>query len=308
MSRSKVSSFAKVDPAHLLDGLFTPTAKKGEALYEVEGSFGGLTIAFKGVQMSVAHQSLLLAISARTARQASATSVLVTGNAGNLQHKHVKQLSLTGKAEGMDVSIVECTAYSLLVDAGMNVGGKSYNAMINMLHEMSTVTMYRGAGLKGGTSRLLSFSHDGKQFIVTFNWRMADAILGKQNVQVSLHERNYLKESPVAKILHAWLSGHIRLGGQLMAGRGAEIDTLIRHVWGNRLCSKDVSKKRRSRIKEGLTEIGKLDGWIIRLEGTHAFISRPKELSKLDKCEMSPGDVAEFELEILDDLYRLSER
>jgi hypothetical protein len=308
MSRSKVSSFAKVDPAHLLDGLFTPTAKKGEALYEVEGSFGGLTIAFKGVQMSVTHQSMLLAISARTARQPKAISVLVTGNATNLQHKHVKQLTLTGKAESMDVSIVSCTAYSLLVDAGMNAGGKAYEAMINMLHEMSTVTMYRGAGLKGGSSRLISFSHDGDQFKVSFNWRMADAILGKQNVQVSLHERNFLKRYPVAKILHAWLSAHIRLGGQLMAGRGAEIDTLIRHVWGNRPCSHDVIKKRRSRIKEALNEIGKLNGWVYRLEGSHAFISRPKELSGIEKCELSPGDVAEFELEILEDLYRLSER
>lgn len=308
MSRSKISSFAKVDPAHLLDGLFTPTVKKGEALYEVEGTFGGLTIAFKGVQMSVAHQSLLLAISARTARQPKASSVLVSGNADNLKHQQVKKLSLTGKAESMDVSIVECTAYSLLIDAGMNAGGRSYNAMINMLHEMSTVTMYRGSGLKGGTSRLLSFSHDGNQFIVSFNWRMADAILGKQNVQVSLHERNYLEDSPVAKILHAWLSGHIRLGGQLMAGRGAEIDTLIKHVWGNRPCSNEVIKKRRTRIKKALNEIGKLDGWIYRLQGTHAFISRPKELSNLEKCELSPGDLAEFEIEILEDLYSLSER
>lgn len=308
MSRSKVSSFAKVDPAHLLDGLFTPTAKKGEALFNVEGSFGGLMIAFKGVQMSVAHQSLLLAISARTSRQAKANAVLVTGNAGNLQNKQVKQLALTGRAEGLDVSIVKCTAYSLLVDAGMNVGGKSYNAMINMLHEMSSVTMYRGVGLKGGTSRLLSFSHDGNQFIVSFNWRMADAILGRQNVQVSLHERNYLKESPVAKILHAWLSGHIRLGGQLMAGRGAEIDTLVRHVWGNRPCSEGVLKQRRIRVREGLVAINKLDGWVCRLNGTHAYISRPKKLSSLDKCDFSPGDIAEFEMQILEDLAMLSDR
>lgn len=73
-------------------------------------------------------------------------------------------------------------------------------------------------------------------------------------------------------------------------------------------CSQDVIKKRRSRIKEALIEIGKLDGWVFRLQGTHVFISRPKELSKLDKCELSPGDIAEFELEILEDLYQLSER
>ena len=99
MSKSNVSSFAKVDPAHLLDGLFIPTAKKGEALYGVEGAFNNINIAFKGVQLSVAHQSLLLAISSRTARQAKAHSVLVTGSAKDLKLKQVQNLELTGEAE-----------------------------------------------------------------------------------------------------------------------------------------------------------------------------------------------------------------
>jgi hypothetical protein len=165
--------------------------------------------------------------------------------------------------------------------------------MLDMLHEMSTVTMFRGVGVTGGTSQLLSFSHVGDQFFVSFNWRMTDAILGKQNVQISLHERNELKDLPVAKILHAWLSGYVRLGGQLMAGKGAEIDTLIRHVWGNRPAKDDVIKKRRLRIKEALKAINEIQGWVCRTEGSHVFISRPKELTNLDKREMSPGDVAE---------------
>lgn len=278
MSKSKVSSFAKVDPAHLLDGLFTPTAKKGEALYGVEGIFEEIKIAFKGVQLSVTHQSLLLAISARTARQTSAKTLLVTGNAKNLQNKQVKKLELTGEAEDLEVSIVKCSAYSLLVDAGLNTGGKNYDDMVRMLHEMSTVTMYRGDMRKGGTSKLLSFSHISDQIVVSFNWRMAGAILGEQNIQVSLHERMQLNKFPVAKILHAWFSCHIRLGGSLMSGKGAEIDTLIRHTWGNRPFSDGVLKQRRLRIKEALSAINKIEGWVCDINGTHVFVKRPKKL------------------------------
>lgn len=308
MSKSNVSSFAKVDPAHLLDGLFIPTAKKGEALYGVEGAFNNINIAFKGVQLSVAHQSLLLAISSRTARQAKAHSVLVTGSAKDLKLKQVQNLELTGEAENLDVSIVKCSAYSLLMDAGIGTGGKSYDEMVKMLHEMSTVTMYRGDVKRGGTSKLLSFTNVGEQVVVSLNWRMAGAILGSQNIQVSLYERIELSDSPVAKILHAWLSGYIRLGGNLMAGRGAEIDTLVRHVWGNRPCSDGVIKQRRLRIREALSAINKLKGWVCRIEKTHVFISRPKKLIEPDQSNLSPGDIAEFELDLIEELKMISER
>jgi len=304
MSRSKVSLFAKVDPAHLLDGLFTPTTRKGEALYDVQGEFDGISISFKGVQMSATHQSLLLAISARTARE-NKNAVLVSGNESDLHGKTIKALEMTGKAINKDVSVVKCSAYALLADAGMTDAGNNYKDMVEKLHEMPTVTMYRGNGLNGGSSRLLSFDHDGEQFIVRLNWRMADAILGKQNIQISLHERNWLKDSAVAKILHAWLSGHIRLGGQLMAGRGAEIDTLIKHVWGKKPASEDVMKKRRYRVRQALEEINKIDGWVCIIKGSHTYISRPKELTWGDKNDMQPGDLAELEKTIIEDLLSL---
>lgn len=297
MSRSKISKFSKIDPAHLLDGLFTPTAKKGEALYDVKGEFSGMEIKFEGVQMSVLHQSLLLAIAARTAQQPKGESVLVRGTADDVRSKQLVLLEITGKAESSDVSIVKCSAYALLNDAGMETGSFNYKTMLTLLHQMSTVTLYRGQGANGGTSRLLSFQHTGSEFTVSLNWRLTDAIFGGQNIQISLHERRDLSDSPVAKILHAWLSGFIRLGATLMAGRGADIDTLIKHVWGKRPCSDNVIKQRRMRIRDALSQINKLHGWTVRLEGTHAFISRPKELPMSGMHEL-PGDFIEY----LDDI------
>lgn len=282
--RSCASTFAKFDPAHLLDGLFVPKSSKGEALYDVRGEFRNsksgppLEIWFEGVQMSAAHQSLLLAIAARTAQQPEGEAILVQGSADDLRARQFALLETDGRAQNMDVSIVRCSAYSLLSDAGMATGRSDYIKMLKLLHQMSTVTVYRGQGANGGTSRLLSFQHRSDELILSLNWRLTDAIFGGQNIQISLIERRELSDSPVAKILHAWLSGHIRPGGHLMAGRGAEVDSLIRHVWGKRPCSEGVMRIRRMRLREALEQVARLPGWSVQINRTHAFVGRPKQV------------------------------
>lgn len=295
MTRSQVSKFAKLDPAHVLDGLFVPTAQKGQALYDVCGQFDGGEISFKGVQLSVAHQSVLLSIAARTGRQPNTEGVVIAGTANDLLARvaepaeqltdeqlelarQAQQIARTGEAKKHDFSLVKTSAYSLLVDAGMKTGASDYHKLRELLHEMATVVMYRNIKGTGGTSQLLSFQHQKDKFVVSLNWRLADAIFGGQNIHVSLTERHLLSESPVAKILHTWLSAYIRPGQSLMAGHGAEVDTLIRHVWGNRPASESTLKQRRRRIREALGAINALRGWTTSVEGSHAFISRPKLL------------------------------
>ncbi|SER88582.1 replication protein C, IncQ-type [Giesbergeria anulus] len=297
MTRSQVSKFAKLDPAHVLDGLFVPTAHKGQALYDVCGQFDGGEISFKGVQLSVAHQSVLLSIAARTGRQPSAEGVVIAGTANDLLAqvaepaeqltdeqlelaRQAQQIARTGEAKKHDFSLVKTSAYSLLVDAGMKTGASDYHKLRELLHEMATVVMYRNIKGTGGTSQLLSFQHQKDKLVVSLNWRLADAIFGGQNIHVSLTERHLLSESPVAKILHTWLSAYIRPGQSLMAGHGAEVDTLIRHVWGNRPASESTLKQRRRRIREALGAINALRGWTTSVEGSHAFISRPKLLER----------------------------
>jgi hypothetical protein len=301
MSRSKISKFCKLDPAHLLDGLFVPVAKKGEALYDVSDKFDGGKISFKGCQLGASHQSVLLAVAARTSR-AGKEAVVINCRSNDLSAiLALKPLKIEGEASKADFSVVQCTAYSLLTDASIEPNGAGYKKLKVLLHELATVTLMRDLEGGGGTSTLLSakWKADGTIF-VTLNWRMTDAILGGQNIQISLHERHELGDRAyVAQILHAWLSGHIRLGGQLMAGRGAKIDTLIKHVWGTRPCSDDVLKKRRGRILEALCKIGNLPSWVCRIEGTHAFITRLKEIRNDD---ITPGQYSEYDRQILNDV------
>lgn len=287
----KVSRYAKLDPAHILDGLFVPRVQKGQALYDVEGEFDGGTIGFKGVQLGIEHQSVLLAVAARTGQQKMADGLLVHGSENDLLARQFSLLEPTGEIEKYDISKVECTAYALLTDAGLGDGGNQFKHLLSLLHEMSTVTMYREKDNKGGISRLLGFQRDGDKLVVSLNWRMAHAIFGGQNIQVSLHERHCL--TGAAKILHTWLSAHIRLGGQLMAGRGASIDSLIAHVWGKRPSNENQHRKRRVLVRSALNEIGKLEGWVVRLEGSTALVSRPKELPFTARGKtMLPGDIA----------------
>jgi hypothetical protein len=63
-----------------------------------------------------------------------------------------------------------------------------------------------------------------------------------------------------------------------MAGEGAEIDTLIRHVWGKRPCSKDVVKNRRAAIIRAIKKINTLPGWETSIKKTHVYVRRTKQL------------------------------
>lgn len=296
-----VSQFAKIDPAFLADGLFRPRSNLKKNI-DVNREFDGGRVRFLGPQLGAAHQSVLLALCARTGRE----GIHLVGSAGDLRGQQLK-LGLTPEQQVIqsivdDVDLqetsysrVNVTAYSLLIDAGLHDNKKDYKRLIDMMAELGSMTVYRSVGRKGGISQLLSFRHDGEKMAISLNWRLADAIFGHQNIQVSLHERMALK-SPTAKILHAWLSAHIRLGRSLMEGQGAMVDTLCKHVWGEeqKKVKRDTASKRRRLVKDALLEINALDGWVAEESGSKCFVTRPKALTVFDENVGTPGQTAEL--------------
>ncbi len=296
-----VSSFAKIDPAHVLDGLFVPKVAQGQALYGVEGAFDNGTVRFQGVQLGVEHQSVLLAIAARTGRD-GAKGVVAHGTSSDLMARQWSLLEVSGPLAEEDVSLVECTAYALLIDAGMGDSTGNYKNLLRLLEQLGSVVMYRSrtetGHTTGGLTHLLSFQHVDDRLIVTLNYRLTHAIFGGQNIRVSLHERHNLR-NPVAKILHTWLSAYVREGRSLMAGHGAKLDTLARHVWGNRPATSDgVVRNRRMLLRAGLEEIADargLDGeraWSYTIAGKKVQVNRSKPLGCVGD-DLTPGDVAE---------------
>lgn len=294
-----VSKFARFDPAFATDGLFVPTARKGSALYDVGREYDGGEIRFEGVQLTAAHQSVLLAVCARTGRG----GLRVRGSKEDplgvqfglefdgdkaVAAKTVAGLKAKEAARDEDTTLVECSAYSLLVDAGMETGGNNYTTLARLLTQLATVVMYRRVGKRGATSNLLSFEHEGDRMSIALNWRLAASILGAQNIQVSLGERHRL-ESAVARLLHAWLSCYVRQGFSLMDGQGAKLDTLARHIWGKRPASQDLTRYRRKQLREAIEEIGRLPGWAASVDAKGvARFSRPKAVEMT-----TPGEEAE---------------
>jgi hypothetical protein len=317
MIMRNMSSYAKSDPLHFMDGLFTPRVQKGQALYNVKAHFkkSKTKIEFLGCQLGVEHQSVLLAVAARTAREKVGDGYLaIEGDEDDLQARQLQFLKLKDDLADIEenrVSMVRCTAYGLLTDAGMSQSASDYKNLERLLAEMSTVTMWVDYAGSGGTSHLLSFQYDKqKRMVVSLNTRMAEAVLGRRRyAKVSLYERHALKSS-VAKVLHGWLSAYVRPEGSLMAGQGANLDSLVAHVWGRRPCSEDVHWKRRGLVRQALAEIGgqvsiadgqeiihRGIGWTVQQDRDLVLVSRPKgmvpsELAIFGK-DVLPGDVAE---------------
>jgi hypothetical protein len=199
-------------------------------------------------------------------------------------------------AKDTDIAIVNATAYSLLVDAGLGESGTSYERLGKYFTDLQTLVVYRQLnGSKiGGGSNLLKFAHETDHFRITLNWRLASAILGDaQFVKISLFERNQLNE-PVAKILHAWLSSNMRLGQPLGFGNGVYVDTLLPHIWGHDNPSTDTIRQRRIRVKDALKEINGVNNWICNQSGQKWYITRPKDLG--NDWIASPGELKEAEM------------
>lgn len=276
-----LSDFAFYDPAFGgCDGLFVPKRSKGQALYEVHREWDAGIISFKGEQMTASHQSVLLAICAQTSR----SGYLICDNQAEAEARQAV-LGLHDLLDDADMSFLEISAYDLLLDADMGTGGNDYRALIGILHEMSTVSVYREVpNKKKRISPLIQFprAFDGDLLPIRLNWRLAASIFGEQNVRVSLHERRQL-QTPIARIAHCWFSCFIREGQSLMRGQGARLSTLTEHVWGRRPASDAVWRKRRQMLKHVLLEeIGQLDGWVAapnaRRRGVW-HISRPKQIA-----------------------------
>ena len=275
-----LSDFAFYDPAFGgSDGLFVPKRSKGQALYDVQRTWDAGIICFKGEQMTSAHQSVLLAICAQTSR----SGFLIRDHMERITDIQT-ELGLQDLLDDADMSFLEISAYDLLLDANMGTGGNDYRALIRLLHEMSTVSVYREVpGKKSRISPLIQLpkAFDGDKLPIRLNWRLAASIFGEQNVRVSLHERRRL-ETPIAKIVHCWFSCFIREGQSLMTGQGARLQTLAQHVWGRRPVSDAVWRKRREKLKRALLdEVGQLDGWAVAPDAHRRgvwHISRPKQI------------------------------
>lgn len=280
--------FSKVDPAHLLDGVFVPTNGKPRGkLSVVNRSFGGSMLSFQGPeQLGASDQSVFLALLARAGIE---RRVIYPETTDELQRELRSQI-FSANPDGDDQSalaFIETSLYRLLKDSGYDsTGGKAITFIKSCIKRLCGTQIHETVNGETKIYNLIAVCEDKKKsnLHIAVNRRLTKMILYGPWVYVSLAERNLLK-SEVAKLLHCWLSSNVRLGQSLGYGRGVLIKNLIRHLWGNAPYSSRTKSGRLSQLRDALDEIrdrthclhdGK--GWLIPRSSTKASISRPKHL------------------------------
>lgn len=300
-------AYAKIDPAHLFDGLFTPmkgTAReKGKdgilrrpRLLVPVRNFGGLKIGFQGFeQLGADDQSVLLAISA----QLGINGMVIANDPSGETSKQLRmKFDFEGDATS-DVGAQKTSLRSLLIDAGYNPN-KSTDIIKESLNRLRNAQIREENG--NGWDRaanLISvvFNKKTGEVYVAANPRLTGAIFSGQHIKISLFERNQL-ESEVAKILHAWMCSNIRPGHRLGFSGAVHIDHLIPHIWGPHAldAANYVISKKRRQVRDALSEIATATaplhdgyGWHIEQSSSGmVFIARPKDLPMIE-AESSGG-------------------
>lgn len=309
MSRSHIKpAYAKMDPAHLFDGLFVPVSGKARPKLCVHPKkHGEFQIGFYGYdQLGAFDQSVLLAVAAQLGIDGLIVNPDPLGEVGQqlrlqMYPKDVKDCRREYRAK-------KTSLRSLLLDAGHKDAdnGKAMADIKTALNRLGNAQINEVNPFTGWNQRcnLISTSWNnlsGELFIAA-NPRMSGAIFRGQHVKVSLFERNALS-SDVAKILHAWLCSNVRLGRSLGNGHGTMLDTLLPHVWGpdhDKKTAAYVMSKRRSKLRSALDEIRDatrtLDGgygWEIDRDSSDLiWIARPKALPVQEaKFGLTPSDL-----------------
>lgn len=298
------AAFAKIDPAHLFDGLFVPTSgKKRERLF-AQRDHGGKVITFQGFeQLGGDDQSILLAICA----QLGIDGLQIEADPQGPISKQLRlDLQITGNDANFPVATKKTSLRSLLVDAGYKDPEDTRNLKRarDCLNRLANAQIREQDPATGWDRRAnlisTSFNKDTGETHIAANPRLTGAVFAGQNVQVSLHERAALS-SEVGKILHSWLCSNIRLGGSLgYGGQGAKLETLAAHVWGpsHADAASYVKSKRKSQIREALEELADVtrdtgNRWAIEVHPSGiATVSRPKELPFFEGAGLTPSDVA----------------
>lgn len=298
-------AFAKIDPAHLFDGLFVPTTgKKRGRLYVEPRRFGNSEISFQGFeQLGADDQSVLLSITA----QLGIDGLIINHDpAGDISKQLRLDIFFKGD-DGRPLASKQTTLRSILIDAGYDPdrGTANISASLNRLRNAQIREVNKVDGWDRACNIIsTSFNKKTGETYIAANPRLTSAVFRGQHVKISLYERNAL-ESEVAKILHSWLCSNIRLGGALGRGNGVHIDTLSPHIWGSAHEAESVKVKsvRRALLRSALDDIADKtkslhDGYGWAIDQTSCglvLVSRPKTLPTLEEAAhgMTPGQLDE---------------
>ena len=282
-------SSTRFEPAHLFDGLFVPCKGKGRGrLMVAPREFGQFKVSFQGFeQLGADDQSIFLA----TFAQLSMGKTVIEAEPPGEISKQLRHAMGFNQDDGSPLASSELHLSSVLKTAGYSDSRsgsalKRARVILNRLRGAQIREVNQETGWDRACNLIaVEFSHRSDRFYIAVNPRLTEVLFKPQYINISLVERNALK-TEVAKLLHCWLSSHIRLGKSQLNRNGIHVDSLGPHIWGRRQwmeSSASTLSKRRSQLILALKEISdcnrNIEGahnWTIAMDGKGIVkISRP---------------------------------
>lgn len=275
------------DPALGMVGAFRPLRKGPRGKLDIQMEWGNATIRWRGPdQLGIVEQSVLLAVLEVAMEQWSDDGQALLVKPDDALWSLLAHQQHVFKPDSVRVR-TSFRRLSLL--CGKGDSGAELNLVREALRRLAETTVWvRCDGLEG-SSHLLGWQvSDEQQVVLVLNWRLTQALQGKQYARISMRERSHLASEP-AKALHAVLSCKVNVG----KAWNCQLDHLQPYVWGDMETSGANRRKRHGRLRAVLLEIATLPGWTARVEDQNVRVARGSEGLKpaRDAGPRRPGPV-----------------
>ena len=193
--------------------------------------------------------------------------------------EHVEALGISGYEKMPPITGLRVRVPEIVAGLGLEPTGPNISAVKARLDRLAQVTMSRFNGVGGdgphtARTRLIGIApRDNGMLAVLFNPEASDCIRHRRGaVWVNMREQRILASKP-SRRLHAWLCAWAST--QLI--RKVALEVLIKHIWGQQPCSRQVLNSRRETLRKVVGEIAALPGWVCVVDsaGDTLYVRKP---------------------------------
>ena len=220
--------------------------------------------------LGIPEQTLLLVLLelAREQLEAFARDVVVDASTSNIIGRELwSKLHIGGSGAGGSTLRLATTWHELNRRCASQTGGSARALREQQLERLCEVVVWQSDGDDRRTKRqsflVVWLVGDDDRIHLALNCGLASALLGQPYAQVSLSERLALKRD-IPMALHAFLSTTLRPGHTLKIG----VEKLSERLWPGSaaIAPAGTHRRRRSDVLNGLTDLGRLQGWTVEWE------------------------------------------
>ncbi len=277
-----------------LSALFRPLPKNdgphGRPPLDVtyRAATGGPTLRFSAKSaLGIPEQTLLLVILELAKEQFSERAnemVVDCASTGGVARELWSRLNKCGADVNGRTLRLETTWYELNRRCGSGTGGSVRDMREVQLERLCEVVVWEHDSDISNTKRqsylVVWLTGDDKRIHLAVNATLASALLGMPYAQVSLAERLALGRD-IARALHTFLSVTLPYGRHLKV----KVETLIERLWPGSFDTalRGTHRKRRTDVRDGLNEIGRLKGWEV--------VWARDDLAEVRRCSLGVTDM-----------------